>query len=115
MPKAEIVAQGYDLSLNRYKEVVHEEIEHISPKNIIAELKTLEDEIQQGLDRAGEDGGMRILALWRSVAQIYSGGTPSRSKQDFYGGGIPWAKISDIEASQGLLNTDGRVPLPKLV
>ncbi|MFZ0530010.1 MAG: class I SAM-dependent DNA methyltransferase, partial [Propionicimonas sp.] len=28
VPKAEIVAQGYDLSLNRYKEVVHEEVEY---------------------------------------------------------------------------------------
>ncbi len=28
VPKADIAAQGYDLSLNRYKEVVHEAIEH---------------------------------------------------------------------------------------
>ena len=28
VPKADIAAQGYDLSLNRYKEVVHEEVEH---------------------------------------------------------------------------------------
>ena len=47
--KVDIAAQGYDLSLNRYKEVVHEDIEHIPPKQIIAELKTLEAEIQQGL------------------------------------------------------------------
>jgi type I restriction enzyme M protein len=47
--KADIVAQGYDLSLNRYKEVVHEEVEHRSPAEIIAELETLEDEIAQGL------------------------------------------------------------------
>ena len=26
VPKADIAAQGYDLSINRYKEVVHEEI-----------------------------------------------------------------------------------------
>lgn len=26
VPKADIVAQGYDLSLNRYKEIVHDEI-----------------------------------------------------------------------------------------
>jgi type I restriction enzyme M protein len=31
VPKADIVAQGYDLSLNRYKEVVHEEVEHRDP------------------------------------------------------------------------------------
>lgn len=49
VPKAEIAANGYDLSLNRYKEVVHEEIEHIAPKQILAELHTLEKEIQDGL------------------------------------------------------------------
>ena len=38
MPKADIAAQGYDLSLNRYKEVVHEEVEHRPPKEILAEL-----------------------------------------------------------------------------
>lgn len=50
VPKAEIAATGYDLSLNRYKEVVHEAAEHRSPKEIIAELKALEREIAEGLD-----------------------------------------------------------------
>ena len=49
VPKADIVGQGYDLSLNRYKEVVHDEVEHIPPKQILAELAQLEDEIQLGL------------------------------------------------------------------
>ena len=49
VPKAEIAAQGYDLSLNRYKEVVHEEVEHRAPAEIIAELEGIEAEIQQGM------------------------------------------------------------------
>jgi type I restriction enzyme M protein len=49
VPKAEIVATGYDLSINRYKEVVHEAVEHRPPKEIIAELKGLEKEIADGL------------------------------------------------------------------
>jgi type I restriction enzyme M protein len=49
VPKAEIAAQGYDLSLNRYKEVVHAEIDHKPPRAIIAELKALEKEIAKGL------------------------------------------------------------------
>jgi type I restriction enzyme M protein len=49
VPKADIAAQGYDLSLNRYKEVVHEEIEHRPPKEILAELAKLEEEIQRGM------------------------------------------------------------------
>ena len=49
VPKADIVAQGYDLSLNRYKEVVHEEVDHRAPKDILANLAQLEVEIQQGM------------------------------------------------------------------
>jgi type I restriction enzyme M protein len=50
VPKAEIAAAGYDLSINRYKEVVHEASEHRAPKEIIAELKALEAEIFAGLE-----------------------------------------------------------------
>ncbi|MCW5661660.1 MAG: SAM-dependent DNA methyltransferase [Burkholderiaceae bacterium] len=49
VPKADIAAQGYDLSLNRYKEVVHEAVEHRAPKDILAELVKLEEEIQRGV------------------------------------------------------------------
>ena len=49
VPKSDIVAQGYDLSLNRYKEVVHEVVEHRPPKEILAELGELEAEIQKGM------------------------------------------------------------------
>ena len=49
VPKADIAAQGYDLSLNRYKEVVHEAVEHRPPKSILAELRKLEEEIQRGM------------------------------------------------------------------
>src|SRR5690606_12649868 len=45
VPKADIAAQGYDLSLNRYKEVVHEVVEHRPPKEILGELAKLEEEI----------------------------------------------------------------------
>ena len=49
VPKDDIAAQGYDLSLRRYKEVVHDEIEHLPPKEILAELAKLEQEIQRGM------------------------------------------------------------------
>jgi type I restriction enzyme M protein len=54
VPKADIVVQGYDLSLNRYKEVVQEAAEHRSPKEILAELAKLEEEIQRGIKELGE-------------------------------------------------------------
>jgi type I restriction enzyme M protein len=49
VPKVDIAAQGYDLSLNRYKTVVHGEVEYRPSLEIIADLEKLEDEIQQGL------------------------------------------------------------------
>ena len=49
VPKAEIVAQGYDLSLNRYREIVHDEVEHRDPIDIIADIETLNAQIDQGI------------------------------------------------------------------
>ena len=48
VPKEDIVANDYDLSLNRYKEVEHEAIEHESPKVILDRLAELETEIAKG-------------------------------------------------------------------
>jgi type I restriction enzyme M protein len=47
--KTDLAAQGYDLSLNRYKEVVHEEIAHRPPGEILKALGQVEAEIQQGM------------------------------------------------------------------
>jgi type I restriction enzyme M protein len=50
VPKIEIAKDGaYDLSLNRYKEIEHEDVVHESPAAIIVELKRLEAEISDGL------------------------------------------------------------------
>ena len=49
VPKADIAANGYDLSLNRYKEVVHAPVQHRPPQEILAELARLEDEITRGM------------------------------------------------------------------
>jgi type I restriction enzyme M protein len=43
--KEEIVAQGYDLSLNRYKQVEHDEAVHRAPAEILADLAALDREI----------------------------------------------------------------------
>jgi len=42
--------QGYDLSLNRAKELVHEEVEHRPPLEILAELRAIEQEILEGIE-----------------------------------------------------------------
>ncbi|MDA8848266.1 type I restriction-modification system subunit M [bacterium] len=50
VPKADIAANDYDLSINRYKEIVYEEIDYPAPSEILDELSVLENEIQQGLE-----------------------------------------------------------------
>jgi type I restriction enzyme M protein len=45
VPRSEIASQGYDLTLNRYKEVHHDEAEHRAPSEILSELAELEQEI----------------------------------------------------------------------
>lgn len=54
VPKADITANGYDLSLNRYKEVEHQAVEHDTPADIIAELRRIETEIAEGMARLEE-------------------------------------------------------------
>ena len=49
VPKDEIVAENYDLSMSRYKEDVFEEIEYEKPAEIIKKLKGIEKEIDAGL------------------------------------------------------------------
>ena len=53
VPKADIAANDYDLSINRYKEVVYEEIDHASPQEILRELEELENEIHSDLRALG--------------------------------------------------------------
>lgn len=50
VPKADIETEGYDLSINRYKEVVHEAVDYESPLVILERLKALEAEIRAGMD-----------------------------------------------------------------
>jgi type I restriction enzyme M protein len=50
VPKADIAASEYDLSINRYKEIVYEETEYPEPAKILDELIALEEDIQKGLD-----------------------------------------------------------------
>jgi type I restriction enzyme M protein len=52
--RKEIEAADYDLSLNRYKEVAHEKVEHVPPLKLLAELDALEDEIRAGLRKLEE-------------------------------------------------------------
>ena len=48
VPKSEIAENDYDLSINRYKEVVYEAVEYDPPKVILKRLADLDDEIAKG-------------------------------------------------------------------
>ncbi len=45
----DIRQNGYDLSINKYKEVEYEEVQYEAPSKILVDIKALEDEVQQGL------------------------------------------------------------------
>ena len=49
VPKADIAANDYDLSINWYKEIVYDEIDYPAPSTILDDLAELETEIQQGI------------------------------------------------------------------
>jgi type I restriction enzyme M protein len=48
VPKAEIAGNGYDLSINRYKEFQYEAVEYDPPMVILERLALMEDEIAKG-------------------------------------------------------------------
>lgn len=49
VPKQEIVDNGYDLSINKYKQVEYKPVEYPPTSEILAELNALEQEISKGL------------------------------------------------------------------
>ena len=48
VPKAEIAENGYDLSINRYREVTYRAVEYDPPHVILERLAALEEEIAGG-------------------------------------------------------------------
>jgi type I restriction enzyme M protein len=48
VPKNEIAANDYDLSINRYKEVVYEAVEYPPPTEVLASIAKLDAEIEKG-------------------------------------------------------------------
>ncbi|MED0716102.1 class I SAM-dependent DNA methyltransferase [Aeribacillus composti] len=49
VPVEEIRENGYDLSINKYKEIEYEEVEYEAPSVILEKVEALEKEIMQGL------------------------------------------------------------------
>jgi len=53
VPVEEIRKNGYDLSINKYKEIEYEEVSYELPSVILGRIKGLEEEIVQGLEELG--------------------------------------------------------------
>ncbi len=47
------------------------------------------------------------------LCEIRSGGTPSRDRSEFYGEGIPWAKIDDLNVADGIVVSTKESLTPK--
>ena len=54
VPKAEIVDNGYDLSINKYKKTEYKPVEYPPTNEILAELRRLEKEIGTAMDELEE-------------------------------------------------------------
>ena len=50
VPKQEIVDNGYDLSINKYKEIEYVPVEYPPTEDIMAELRKLENQIGKEMD-----------------------------------------------------------------
>ena len=50
VPKAEIVENGYDLSINKYKKTEYKSVEYPPTSEIMAQLRKLEQEIGAAMD-----------------------------------------------------------------
>ena len=48
VPRDDIAAQDYDLSINRYKEIVHEDVEHRSPIEILDQIAHITSGLTKG-------------------------------------------------------------------
>lgn len=54
VPVREIEENDFDLSINRYKELVYEEVKYDKPEKILEDIKTINSKITKGLDELGE-------------------------------------------------------------
>ena len=54
VPKAEIVENGYDLSINKYKKTEYKPVDYPPTSEIIAQLRSLEKEIGKAMDELEE-------------------------------------------------------------
>ena len=64
VPKQEIVDNGYDLSMNRYKKIEYVPVEYPPTSEILANIRNLENEITKDLDELEKMLKDEIWCLW---------------------------------------------------
>ena len=73
VPKSDIAANDTDLGLNRYKEIIQDEIERVPPKQLLEELSELERETSTRAGRFGGNVEMSRHAALGEVAEFING------------------------------------------
>ncbi len=99
VPKGDIAAQKYDLSINRYKEVVYQAEEYEDPKVILKRLKELEKEILADLDEL-EDAVSWPMVKLGDLVTIKTGRLDANAAEDE--GYTPFYMLSRIVKYQFL-------------
>ena len=62
-PRQEIVDNGYDLSINKYKKTEYKPVEYPPTSEIMAELRRLEKEIGEEMEQVGRTAGAGIIRI----------------------------------------------------
>ena len=94
VPKEEIVENDYDLSINKYKEIVIEKKEYENPKVILKRVIEMEDEIQQKLKRIGG----HLMSERKKLSEICNilNGYAFKSKE-YVDNGIRVIRITNVQ------------------
>ena len=87
--------------LNRYKEIVHDEVEHRPPLDIIADIEKLDTEITHRASLSRKRCCVDTeVTLWR--CRLRGRRHAKRSIPEYFGDGTPWLSIADL--NDGIVN-----------
>jgi len=97
--EAKEIEESLEIFFNN--EIGLEVIEEESNKNTLLKIFNYEDLDTWGVDKLYIQEGIRYTKNYptkpiNTICQVSSGGTPSRSRKEYYGGSIPWVKTGEV-------------------